>query len=271
MAISTLVIEDNSTNLELMEYLLTAFGHSVLKAESGSAGIEIAVGKTPDLIICDIQLPGMDGYEVVSKLKSHPGLENIPVIAVTAMAMVGDRDKVMRSGFDGYIPKPINPETFLKEIEAFLPVGHAGRDSQAAERFEYSGGNPGYSANVEGGRGSILLINHSATNLDLARNLLEPSGYELILAQSFNEALDRATETQPKMVLCDLHDFGQGRTEPWHDLLTQPKLRSVRFIFLSSRAEKESDRTARMAHPKASFIQRPVEPKYLLEMIETSS
>ena len=115
-----LVIEDNPQNLELMSYLLRAFGHTVLTAGNGAEGIEIARREMFDVIICDIHLPGVDGYEVAKHLKKHPMLRQIPLVAVTAMAMVGDRDKVLAAGFDGYIDKPIMPEEFVKQIEAFM-------------------------------------------------------------------------------------------------------------------------------------------------------
>ncbi len=116
-----LVIEDNPANLELMTYLLKAFGHIALTAGDGAEGIEAARRQTPDLIICDVHMPRMDGYEVARRLKEHPHLRRIPLIAVTALAMVGDRDKLLAAGFDGYIDKPIVPELFAKQIEAFLP------------------------------------------------------------------------------------------------------------------------------------------------------
>jgi CheY-like chemotaxis protein len=115
-----LVIEDNPQNLELMSYLLRAFGHTVLAARDGAEGIETARREMLDLIICDIHLPVMDGYEVAQHLKKHPVLRQIPLVAVTALAMVGDRDKVLSAGFDGYIDKPIVPEEFVKQIEAFM-------------------------------------------------------------------------------------------------------------------------------------------------------
>lgn len=118
-----LVIEDNATNLELMTYLLQAFGHTPLSAGDGETGLEIARREIPDLIICDVQMPGIDGYEVARRLKSDPALRAIPLVAVTALAMVGDRDKVLAAGFDGYIAKPIDPETFVRQAEAFLQPG----------------------------------------------------------------------------------------------------------------------------------------------------
>jgi CheY-like chemotaxis protein len=115
-----LVIEDNTTNMELMTYLLTAFGHTTIAARDGEEGVEAALHLNPDLILCDLALPKIDGYGVARRLRGEPGLSAVPMIAVTASAMVGDRDKVMAAGFDGYISKPITPETFVAEVENFL-------------------------------------------------------------------------------------------------------------------------------------------------------
>jgi CheY-like chemotaxis protein len=120
MGARILVIEDNSANLELMTYLLKAFGHATAAARDGVDGINQALATVPDLILCDIALPKLDGYGVVKRLKAEPALQKVPMIAVTASAMTGDRAKVMAHGFDGYISKPITPETFVADVEAFL-------------------------------------------------------------------------------------------------------------------------------------------------------
>lgn len=118
-----LIIEDNVASLELLRYLLEAFGHTVLTAVCGQKGVEAVRRDRPDLILCDVRLPRMDGFEVARYLKSHPVFRTIPLVAVTAYAMVGDRDVMLKAGFDGYIPKPIIPETFVKQVEGFLRPG----------------------------------------------------------------------------------------------------------------------------------------------------
>lgn len=128
MAARILIIEDNATNMELMVYLLKAFGHEPLLAHDGETGIRLAQQMPPSLIVCDVHLPNLDGYGVVALLKANPSLSAIPVIAVTALAMVGDREKLLASGFDGYIEKPIEPEIFVSQIEGFLQKTSAGRD-----------------------------------------------------------------------------------------------------------------------------------------------
>ena len=114
-----LIIEDNDANLELMTYLLTAFGHLTFTATQGAEGLEIAQRERPDIIVCDIQLPDIEGYEIARQLKSSADLRDIPLIAVTALAMVGDRDRILATGFNDYIAKPIVPETFVTQLEAF--------------------------------------------------------------------------------------------------------------------------------------------------------
>ena len=116
-----LVIEDNPANMQLMVYLLQAFGHEPVEVETGEQGLELARQNVFDLILCDIQLPRLDGYGVAKTLKAHPTLKRTPLVAVTALAMVGDREKVLAAGFDGYIAKPIVPQTFVSQMEAFLP------------------------------------------------------------------------------------------------------------------------------------------------------
>lgn len=123
MSARILIIEDHPANMELMAYLFNAFGYVPLSAFDGEAGIEAAQREIPDLILCDINLPKMDGYDVVHNLKGNPALRQIPVIAVTALAMVGDREKLLDAGFDGYVGKPIEPETFVAQIEKFLSPG----------------------------------------------------------------------------------------------------------------------------------------------------
>src|SRR4051794_4082301 len=98
-----LVIEDNVGNRELMTYLLNAFGHTPLSAANGEAGVAIARRERPDVIVCDVQLPRMHGYEIAQLLKNDPATDTIMLVAVTALAMRGDREQILAAGFDGYI------------------------------------------------------------------------------------------------------------------------------------------------------------------------
>lgn len=116
-----LVIEDNPANLELAQYLLEHRGHTVLLATDGQQGVNVARSERPELVICDLQMPVLDGYGVLAQLKGDEAMRGTPVVAVTAFSMSGDEEKVRQAGFDGYFSKPIEPETFVQRIEAFLP------------------------------------------------------------------------------------------------------------------------------------------------------
>ena len=115
-----LLIEDNEQNRYLVTFLLTQRGHEVVPAESGPVGIELAGRIRPDLILLDIQLPGMDGYAVARALKSDPALRAVPIVAVTSYAMLGDREQALAAGCNGYLEKPINPRTFVASVECYL-------------------------------------------------------------------------------------------------------------------------------------------------------
>ena len=115
-----LLVEDNPTNLQLMDYLLKAFGHLTVSAGDGADGVLQAVRESPDIILMDLQLPVLNGYDAARQIKARPALRHIPIIAVTAFAMVGDRERILAEGFDGYIPKPIAPETFVAHVERFI-------------------------------------------------------------------------------------------------------------------------------------------------------
>jgi two-component system, cell cycle response regulator DivK len=116
-----LVIEDNVANLELLRYLLSHAGHTVLCAVDGLQGLALAQQAQPDLLLCDLQLPGLDGYEVLSRLRQPGSTQHLPVVAVTAFSMPDDRQKVALAGFDGYLTKPIEPAQFVQQVELFLP------------------------------------------------------------------------------------------------------------------------------------------------------
>jgi two-component system cell cycle response regulator len=121
-----LVIEDNRENMELMVYLLEAAGHTVFQAFDGAAGLELAGREVPDLVLSDVRMPVMDGYEVARRLKSDPGLRTIPVVAVTASASGAHRSEALAAGFDEFIVKPIDPEAFLRHLPVLLALHENG-------------------------------------------------------------------------------------------------------------------------------------------------
>jgi CheY-like chemotaxis protein len=120
---SILVIEDNDINMDMMIFLLKALGYEVLPALNGPAGLSMAMALRPKLIICDIQMPQLDGYAVLHALKTdpEPAISTIPIIAVTAMAMRGDEADLMKAGFDGYLSKPVEFNDLKILLQRYLP------------------------------------------------------------------------------------------------------------------------------------------------------
>jgi two-component system cell cycle response regulator DivK len=121
MSAKILLAEDNASNRYLASYLLTNAGFIVIAAHNGHDAIRLALAENPDLVLMDIQMPEMDGYEAARRMQADPQLSRIPIVAVTSYAMTSDRAKALEMGFVGYIEKPIQPQTFVAEISRFLP------------------------------------------------------------------------------------------------------------------------------------------------------
>ncbi len=120
MSARILVIDDNAANLELAVYLLRAFGHDAEGCADASSGLEAARAGDFGLVLTDILMPGIDGYELARRFKSDARLSSVPLVALTALAMGGDRERIAAAGFDGCITKPIDPQRFVPEVESYL-------------------------------------------------------------------------------------------------------------------------------------------------------
>ncbi|WP_020654890.1 response regulator [Massilia niastensis] len=179
-----LIIEDNPANIELMSFLLNAFGHTPLVASNGARGVAAARGQHPDLVACDVNLPDMSGFAVLSALKAEPALAGVPVLAVTALAMSGDREKLLAAGFDGYISKPIEPEGFVAQLEAFLPAAQP----------------------------ALLLVDDDRFMLGVLGDMLEGQGYRVLGAGSGEEALALLEREPVGVILCDQSMPGMSGT-----------------------------------------------------------
>jgi two-component system, cell cycle response regulator DivK len=115
-----LLVEDNATNMKLSLFLLESADHSVITAMNAEAALTLARERHPDLILMDIQLPGMDGLQATAVLKADPATRDIPVVALTALAMKGDEERILAAGCDGYIAKPVDYKQFLATVRLHL-------------------------------------------------------------------------------------------------------------------------------------------------------
>jgi two-component system cell cycle response regulator DivK len=118
-----LIVEDQEDNRAILRDLLSQAGYSLIEAADGEEGVKLAQSERPDLILMDIQLPVIDGYEATRRIKGVPDLKSIPIIAVTSYALSGDEAKARAAGCDGYVTKPFSPRDLLAKVRAYLPAG----------------------------------------------------------------------------------------------------------------------------------------------------
>ena len=258
-----LVIEDNRDNLELMRYLLGAFGHEALTAEDGSAGLAVARREHPDLVLCDIHLPGMDGYAVVGELKRDSAFAQTPVVAVTAMAMIGDSERGLRAGFDGYIYKPIDPETFVSQLHAFLRE----RQRETAPARQPASSTCAPTLALPQSSASILVVDDSSSNRDFIDQTLTPFGFSVQTAANVAQGLHLAGQSTPDLIITDLHMPGSDGLNLIRALSTHAHLAAVPIVVITSSVWGDSQKQAAMQLGAARFLLRPIEPQNLLDEI----
>jgi len=242
-----LVIEDNLTNLRLMQYLLDAFGHVVVSATDGVLGLEALSREPFDVVLCDVLMPEMDGFEFARRYKSDPR-NHAPLVAVTALAMVGDRERLLAAGFDGYISKPVDPETFVPQLEPFLNFAPAAAPATPL----------------------VLAIDDHQVNIDLVRSWLEPFGYRIVEAHSVQDGLAKAKSTMPDAILCDLHMLDGDGFQMLRAVRSSTELRKVPFFILTSTSWGTSDRLRSLQLGATAFLVRPIEPEELRAHLEAA-
>ena len=125
MTKTILIVEDNPKNMKLVRDLLQYHGHTTLEAETGEAGLQLALSRRPDLVLMDIQLPDIDGTSVLARIREDTSLDAMPVLAVSASVMPEEQQRIVRSGFDGFIAKPISVKPFLVAVNKALSEGRA--------------------------------------------------------------------------------------------------------------------------------------------------
>jgi two-component system cell cycle response regulator len=259
-----LVIEDNSDNLALMMYLLRAYGHTVVTATDGDSGLQAVKDEAPDLVVCDINLPGLDGYEVARRLRADPQYTDLPLVAVSALAMVGDRERGLEAGFDGYMEKPIDPALFVEQVEGTLAPELRGSAPLGARAPE-QGSPTGVGAPPAGA--TVLVVDDSPVNRHLFQNTLEPSGYRVLIAGSVAEAFALMSEDVPDVILSDIHMPVENGVQFFRRVKTDPRLAELPFVFISSSVWDEGAHNAALELDVTRVLLGPIEPQELLKEI----
>lgn len=258
-----LVIENNKPNMDLITYLFKHFGYESICASDGEEGIQKAKECLPDLIISEIDLPKINGYQLAKVLKNDPELKKIPLIAVTAYAMAGDRNKIRSAGFDAYIPKPINPNQFIIQIEDVLPLHlqqshsldlHPGIDFPLVDASTKKIGN------------ALVVTPHEGT-LQLFRKLLEFMGFDVAATTSAHLAMQEIHKLKPDIILSNYSMSETNGLKFYRMLKEIPEYQAIPFILFDSR--KLSDEELREISKSSikRFILLPIEADIFIDLV----
>ncbi len=220
-----LIIEDDDLNLKLVESLLELGRYRVLKAMDAETGISLMREHSPDLVLMDIRLPGMDGLQATRLIKQDPELRDIPVIALTAQAMVGDEADALRAGCSGYFSKPIDTRSFLATLQSF--IGERKKKSEASKRIQFDR------------KARILVVDDDPLNVKLLTAKLESAEYDTIEAYSGQEGLDKAVTESPDLLLLDVMMPNMDGFEVTRRLKSDPITSHIPIILVTALDEKE--------------------------------
>jgi len=248
-----LIIEDNPMNMELATDLLEASGYVVIQAGVPGEGIELSRVESPDLILMDISLPGMDGLEATGILKQDSGTRDIPVIAMTAHAMKGDKEKALAAGCAGYITKPIDTREFPKAVARFIEAA----------------GSPQKEACIIMNQPKhVLIVDDMDVNLDLLEARLKGSGYEVTSAGNGVEALERLKRGSIDIIISDILMPGMDGFQLCRECKTDETLRKIPFVFYTATYTDKKDEEFALSLGAARFIVKPMDSKRFIEIIE---
>ncbi len=259
-----LVVEDNEVNLELLQYLLQACGHQVEMARDGIEGLERLRAWRPDLVLCDIELPRMDGVSFARAVRADPGLGALPLLAVTANAMGGDRARFLAAGFDDYIAKPIDPDRFVPWIEQRLREGS--RPAQAAAPHPAPPQAP-TTPTPAADAPLVLVVDDQAANLSLKQSCLEPLGYRVRTAVTATEALVLALAEPPQLIISDVGMQEGDGFEFIVRVRQHAALREVPFIFVSSTHRDDIAREKALSLGARRYLHRPLPVETLIHEV----
>ena len=248
-----LVVEDNELNMKLVRALLHKDSYRVLEAGNAEQGLVLAREAKPDLILMDIQLPGMDGLSAVRILKKEPLLRNTPIVALTSYAMDGDGEKAKEAGCDGYLTKPVNTRNFSDTVRRLLQDGL-----------------PSSSRNLEGQplRKKILIADDQPLNLKLLEAQLPSHQYEVFCAHNGEECLEKVTKDHPDLILLDIMMPGMDGYEVTRKLKRDPEFQGIPIILVTALGERK-DKLKGLEAGADEFLNKPVHKAELLGRIRS--
>ncbi|MRV71195.1 response regulator [Duganella sp. FT92W] len=257
-----LIIEDNQPNMDLLAYLLSAFGHQPLCAYDGVEGVELARDALPDLIVCDLHLPRLDGYGVVRSLKGDPRTRAIPVLAASALPVSDGGEALRAAGFDGHLPKSLEPDALIPSLEAWLAPHQRGvaPDSHDGAAVQDD------AATLPGAR-RLLLLDAAPDNCGLAASIAGHLGYSITTAATAAQA-DACAGQSFDLLLCDL----DGPEDHANALLDAAARHWPTLPMVAIRAADSDAISPAIAarHPAPVLLAHPLEPQQLAAALDAA-
>ncbi len=254
---TVLVVEDDHLNMKLMRSILGLGQYRILEAIDAENGLKLAAEQRPDLILMDLQLPGLDGLSATRRLKADPDLRHIPVIALTGLAMDGDREKALEAGCDDYISKPIRMRGFLESIGRYQR-----RPSPPSSPRE------AHPLPAPSHQGRILVVDDDPKNVKLVAAILGASAYECLPAYGGREALQLAREKRPDLILLDIMMPDIDGYQVTRELKAALETAAIPIVMITS-LNGEEDKAHAMACGADEFLTKPVNAVELLARVNT--
>ncbi|HEY0587451.1 MAG TPA: response regulator [Pseudoduganella sp.] len=268
-----LIIEDNQANMDLVTFLLQAFGHRPLCATDGEMGVALALSERPDLVICDLHLPKLDGLGVVARLRSDPATRDIPVLAASALPVTDGCAALRRAGFSGCLPKSLESDVLIPTLESFLPphlrmgaapaLASAAPVAAAAAPAAPAGTAAAAPVPAAAPRARVLLLDAAPENAGLVAAILTHSGYMVSVASNRAQAAALLDGQAYDLVLCDL-----GLLEPSRlSFLTGALDLAPGLPVLLVRPDDDDDLGGLGVGRRRSVLSHPLDPQQLVAEI----
>jgi two-component system cell cycle response regulator len=261
-----LVVEDNIYNMKLVRSLIKLGGYDILEAVSAEEGFSILEKHTPDLILMDIQLPGMDGLTATRQIKSTEKIKRVPVLALSAYAMNGDKHRALEAGCTGYISKPIDTRGFLNIIESYMPG--LPPETQKQDTFSKTEENQASIEDITFFKHKILIVDDDPLNVKLLKAKLTSNIFTTIEAYGGQECLDIVNVELPDIILLDLMMPGVDGFEVTRILKSSDQTRLIPIIHITA-LDSHEDKAKAFKVGADKFLNKPINTKELMIRIRS--
>ena len=258
-----LIIEDEANNLDVARRIVRGAGHEALTATDGLAGLELARRERPDAVVVDLLLPKLDGWSVTRALREEPWAKEIPIVAVSALAMQADRERAREAGCDDFVTKPYAPA----ELRAVLTRYFAGSVTPKAAAREAD--LPLNAIDAAERLGRVLVVDDEPANVELLVRRLGGNGYETLTATNGHDAIALATKEQPDLILMDVMMPGLDGWQATKLLKADPKTMNIPVVFVTAR-DRPEDVAAGFEAGGMMYVNKPVEPVELYARVRNA-